>query len=645
MMASAFAVMAGAPAMAADKPLYVPAPAWVDVSPLPQPAATDPSLAFQVLLDDDQTRFGPDGDAHYHHRAVKVLKADALAGLNTVTETWDPATEQLLVHSLKIIRDGKPIDLLGDGKEMLVLRREQNLEKAMLDGRMSATRQLDGLQVGDVLDLAFTRIRRDPIVQGRSYDVQAQRFPGAVARYRAIISWPQDETVHWRAAPGFPAPEVATHDGRVFLTLDQHDVRAPTPPAGAPLRFARVGSLEATSFADWREVSRVMAPHFLKAAELKPGSAIKAEAAAIAARSSDPKVRAFLALQAVEEKIRYLALLMGEGGYVPAAADETWSRRFGDCKGKTVLLLALLKELGITAEPALVNLGAGDGLDEREPSLAAFNHVIVRATIGGQVYWLDGTRIGDEGGLATLKPPAHRWALPLRVAGAPLEPIADLAPAEPLSETRVRIDASRGLDSPATARITFRYSGDAANAVRTNVGRTAKEDFIRTFKARMASTLGWLQPEDVTWRDDPEHGAFEIVLSGTAALDWRKNPDFGVREYRTDAPRVNIRPFPTRDAGPARDAPYALNFPVFVRNRTEIVLPAHGEGFLVRGPNGDESVGGYQVRRASGIADGVAYFQAELRSDAREIPAAQAQSANARLRSLGSDEGLVRAPT
>ncbi len=83
---------------------------------------------------------------------------------------------------------------------------------------------------------------------------------------------------------------------------------------------------------------------------------------------------------------------------MPARADETWQRRFGDCKGKTVLLLALLKELGIQAEPALVSLGGGDGLDERLPSLGAFNHVIVRATIGGKVYWLDGTRTGDRSG-------------------------------------------------------------------------------------------------------------------------------------------------------------------------------------------------------------------------------------------------------
>src|SRR5207237_3849325 len=138
------------------------------------------------------------------------------------------------------------------------------------------------------------------------------------------------------------------------------------------------------------------APLYEKASEIAPTSPIKAEADAIAARTKDPKARAFAALQLVEDKTRYFFLGMGDGGYVPANAEDTWARRFGDCKAKTALLLALLKNLGLDAEPVLVNLGGGDGLDELPPALANFNHVIVRVKINGQSYWLDGTRTDDR---------------------------------------------------------------------------------------------------------------------------------------------------------------------------------------------------------------------------------------------------------
>src|SRR6202012_176033 len=87
---------------------------------------------------------------------------------------------------------------------------------------------------------------------------------------------------------------------------------------------------------------------------------------------------------------------MDDGGYVPAAADQTWKRRYGDCKGKTALLLALLHGLGIEAEPVLVNSRMGDMLADSLPQLGAFDHVLVRAHINGHVYWLDGTHSGDR---------------------------------------------------------------------------------------------------------------------------------------------------------------------------------------------------------------------------------------------------------
>jgi hypothetical protein len=60
------------------------------------------------------------------------------------------------------------------------------------------------------------------------------------------------------------------------------------------------------------------------------------------------------------------------------------------------MLLALMNELGIKAEPALVSLTRGDDLNDRLPGLAVFDHVFVHTVIGRRDFWLDGTRSGDE---------------------------------------------------------------------------------------------------------------------------------------------------------------------------------------------------------------------------------------------------------
>jgi hypothetical protein len=545
---------------------------------------------------------------------------------------------------MRIIRNGQTIDLLGDGKKMLVLRRETDLERAMLDGRMSATQQLEGLQVGDILDYAYTTTRKDPITQGRSYDSEGLAFAGVALRYRAIVSWPDSAPARWSATAGYGPPIVSRHDGRTWLTYDATNIQAPKAPVGAPLRFRRVGTLETSSFQTWKEISVLMAPHYAKAMELSKDSPVRAEAKAIAAGTKDPKARAFAALRLVEEKTRYFFIGLGEGGYVPAKADETWQRRFGDCKGKTVLLLALLKELGIQAEPALVSLGGGDGLNERLPSLGAFNHVIVRATIGGKVYWLDGTRTGDRSGLDALRPPPHHWALPVRAAGADLEAIQVPPLTQPTAVSITRFDASQGLDAPAPMTLITRMTGDTANVLRQNMARVPRADFERGMRQQLSGSMSWVQVDTIDWTDDAEHDAFEFRITGKADLDWRNNADLGVREYRVVASANRVAGFPRREPGPNRDAPFAVPYPLYAISTTEFVLPAKGEGFTVRGPNGTETVGGLELKRASAIKDGVATFVVETRSLVPEIPASEAEAATRAMRRIAADDSLIRAP-
>src|SRR5581483_3385007 len=104
-----------------------------------------------------------------------------------------------------------------------------------------------------------------------------------------------------------------------------------------PPRFNDLAEVEVTQFSSWADVSALMAPLYAKASVLAPDSPLRAEVARIKAASSDPKVRAALALRLVQDQTRYVFLGMNFGGYIPADANVTWSRRFGDCKGKTAL--------------------------------------------------------------------------------------------------------------------------------------------------------------------------------------------------------------------------------------------------------------------------------------------------------------------
>jgi len=635
-------VLAGA-AWADEKPSYGPPAKWVQVAEVPAPPEDGQAPSNQLLLNDNQSQHDNTGSAYYVRRVVKVLKPEGLQG-GSRSVTWDPVRDKVTLHALAIIRDGRRIDLLKQGQDVLVLRREKNLERAMLDGRMSATIQIKDLQVGDVVDWSYTQEHKEALLDGRTNDFENMAWSGVAGRFRVRLLWPDGTPLTWRTTPGFPQPKLSKTGKINELMVDVASVKPPKTPIGAPARFQRLGALEATTYTGWADISRLMAPLYAKASELSADSSLRPEIAGIAAASADPKIRAFKALQLVEDKTRYLFLGMGDGGYKPASANETWARRFGDCKGKTVLLLAVLRELGVEAEPVLVSTTGGDGLEERLPSAALFNHVLVRARIADRSYWLDGTRSGDVGDLDGLRPPPFRWALPLRADGAALEEIVQTPLSKPDTDGLIRIDASGGLDKPAPITMTTVIRGDAALGFARALRTAPRADIERGLKQSTSSTMSWVNIEKIDFDVSP-NGEARITLGGTADLDWKMNDDLGVREFHIPGSGSGkVSAFPRREPGPNSDAPFMIAFPTFMAGVVEIVLPGKGEGFSVKGPNWTGVLASREVSKTAEVKDGVARFSESNRSLARELPFAQAEEANKTLRRLAGEPQIVRAP-
>ena len=630
-------------AWADEKPSYGPPARWVQVADIPPSPRDEQAPSTQVLLDDNQAQSDNTGGTFYNRRVVKVLKAEGLQG-GARSVTWDPAHESVTLHTLAIIRDGQRIDLLKKGEDVLVLRREKNLERAALDGRMTASIQIKDLRVGDVVDWAYTFDRRDPLVGGRINDFERMGWSGVAGRYRVRMLWADGAPLTWRTTTGFPAPKVGKTGKLNELLVDVSGAETPKAPIGAPARFQRLGMLEATTYTGWDDVSRRMAPLYVKASELSADSPLRAEIATIAAASADPKVRAFKALQLVEDRTRYLFLGMNDGGYKPASVDETWSRKFGDCKGKTVLLLTLLRELGVEAEPVLVQTSGSDGLDQRAPSAALFNHVIVRARIGGASYWLDGTRSGDLGDLDGLRPPPYRWGLPLRAAGATLEEIVQPPLARPETEALIRIDASAGLDKPAPTVMTLLFRGEPGLAMARTLRMTPRADVERALKQQLSASNSWLTIDKIQFDVSPE-GVGAAMFSGTADLDWRMNDDVGAREYRLPGSGAGkASTFPRREPGPNADAPYTTPFPVYAVSAIEVALPNKGAGFSVKGLNWTGRLANNEIVQTAELRDGVARFSQSSRSVGREIPFDQVDAANKAARRMSEEPQIIRAP-
>ena len=614
---------------------------WVDVAPLPKPPTDSAGAATIQLLGDIQVRFAKQGDVTYYATSWQIGSAQGLDG-SALQVSWDPALEAVTIHRYRILRGGQPIDLLGDGSAIKVIQREGGLENAMLDGRLTATLQPEDLRVGNVVELSYSIDSHDPAMAGHSEYVAGPSDGVNFGRFRVRMLWDKDKQMQWRVFPGIIQPKLNRTALGSELVADLFNGTAPLGPEGAPARFKLVNAVEITEFTDWQGVSRTFAPLYTAAVELASSSPIRAEAARIAAQTTDPKRRAELALALVQQQIRYLFLGMDDGGFVPASADQTWLRRFGDCKAKTVLLVALLNELGVSARPVLVNTKQGDLLAVRLPTMEGFDHAIVEVQIGGKSYWLDGTRLGDDS-LDRLEAPNYRVGLPVTAAGTPLVPIVPAALDRPTQEVSLTLDASRGVDVPALASGEMRFHGRAGSDMRQTYAGYAQADRQRELRKLWRGTYDFVAPGKILTADDQATGDFVITMTGSATLEWTR--DQGVRWYEMDRSRLGWRFNIAREGELSPDAPYAFDYPDWWTYRETIILPGGGKGFRVQGEGVDQTVGDlYQFHRTIERDGAKVTVVAETRALANELPAARAARTRTQMTELASSGVYLRLP-
>ena len=639
---SLWALAAGA--RAGDQLQYGPAGDWVRPITPAAPAHAVSKAAHAILNRSIQTRYSDDGTQVYTETMVRIQTPRGLGAARPTVE-WDPGDETVTINKAQLIRDGHVIDLLGRGQGFTIVRREPDLEHAMLDGQLTAILQPDGVEVGDIIDFAYTTTEHVDVMGPMSEDLWSGMGSNTVGKRYYRFLWPAAKPLRWRLSDDLPVPDIVTADGWTEMTLNVDTYVRPPVPDQAPDRFNRLGEIQFTQFTSWPQVSAWMAPYYDKAAALDAASPLKAEAAKIRALSDDPRVQASAALHLVQQKVRYLYVHGSGGGFMPPRADLTWLRRWGDCKAKTALLVALLRELGIAADPALVDIDDGDGKNERLPALALFDHIIVRATIAGKVYWLDGT-MDIDGDLDETEIPDGHWALPVTAAGADLTPLVVPPMARPFAEHHVALDASAGLDAPARAHVEVVVRGQRALDADADWRELLPEQMDAKMRAYWSKIYPWIAIDSHDESFDPATHEMHYVMDGVAQMRWTKPRAGHPRFLETDGYDIADAPKPPmRLKGLHDDAPVVVAaYPAYVRTTETIRLPDDGKGFAIIGRPVDETLAGVAMKRTLAIRDGVFTMEATRQAVAPEVPLAEVLAAADELKTLNDEGVFLEAP-
>ena len=448
-----------------------PAPAWVDhldVDTRMSVAKQNVRWGLYDILDDHQVRAVDGSESQYYRTVRKVLSPSGVENASELELDFDPTFERLVIHEIAVIRDGARIDALRP-KEIRVIEKEDGAENRIYDGERTALVMIKDVRPGDVIDYSWSIDGANPILEGRYTDTYyvSSTTPQKQLRHRLI--WPAGTPLQWRGAD----PDIAIAGKEQVFTWSLTDVPAVAMEDALPSWYSPWKSVQVTEFASWREVAAWSNAMFH--VDARSDAAVKQLAEKIRAGHATPDARITAAIRFVQDEIRYLGIEMGKNSHQPHQPWETLDARWGDCKDKTLLLVALLRELGVQAYPALVNSRFGPRLEEKLPSPFLFDHVIAQVIDStGKTHYVDGT-ISDQGGtLATIDTPDYGSVLIVRPETHALTRITTASRAGTLVEqTYTTTDYAK----PTQLTVRTTYTGADADSMRSSLGTYSLEDF------------------------------------------------------------------------------------------------------------------------------------------------------------------------
>lgn len=546
-----------------------PTPAWVlrrEIAPDRKPP--DRSQPAEYILFDNQVSLREKPRASYYRVVQRANDQSGVDGISPMQVPFNADYQTLAFHEAVVWRDGKRLDRLKSARINLI-QREKELERRIYDGTVTAVLLLEDVRVGDVVDVSLTIRGHNPVLGDRYSDFFGAAFqlPSHLTAMRVLH--PASRKLQLKTVNGWQGqPQTRMLGDTVELSFEQRDAPALLDAGERPHWHTITPGVEITEYQSWDEVAQWARPLYVVPGDLSPPLLAKIEE--FRRKGLPPRELVAAVLQFVQSEVRYFGIEIGVSSHKPAHPNETFSRRYGDCKDKTLLLTAMLRRLGVDAVPALVSSQRGRFVEGTLPSAHAFDHVITRVNLEGRTFWLDATRQNQYGRLETLGWFDFGVALPIEERGAgALQQVTlpeDYVNALRIVET-FRIEA---YNQPVLLTIEATLSGARAEHMRNFISQRGIPEASSLFASEVvrrfpsAETLG-----PIAVSEDKAQNQFRITEKYRIRdfLSYQRNRFY----MKLDGgPVTGLLPTP-KVAN--RNTPFALQYPSETRQTVVVELP------------------------------------------------------------------------
>ena len=355
------------------------------------PKEEQSSSTYYLLADDQENTLLQE---HYLHFVYKILTNEGVQEMSDLSFDFDPAYQKLILHSLKIFRDGKEINHLKDNYQ--IIQREESMDRFLYDGSKTVVFNLKDIRKGDVIEYAFTRKGYNPAYADHVSRSIYFEYTVPIDKIFKRIILSSAKKLTEKFADGELKPDKKIETGnQIDYSWTILKSEGSEGENNVPDWYDGSRRLMITDFSSWNEVATAVSKLFVVSEDDK--NKLKEAISSIKLSTESDEKYTLDAIRFVQDEIRYLGFETGLNSHKPHSPIKIYDQRFGDCKDKSLLLSSILNLKGIEAYPVLVNTNMRDHLMNELPSMTIFNHCVVKIQLGIKTLYVDPT-INNQGG-------------------------------------------------------------------------------------------------------------------------------------------------------------------------------------------------------------------------------------------------------
>lgn len=532
-----------------------------------------------ILLYDEQINV--DRKENYFHFSTKITDNVGIQPASSINLTFDPSYQSLILHRLKIIRSGKTIDKLKSS-DFQTIRRELNAETYIYDGSLSAFTNISDVRVGDIIDYSYTIKGRNPIhknLYSAFFNLSFSQPCGKMAI--KIIS---SKEIEYKLFKTDLTLNKVQKKGNYIYSIVEENIKTFKYEEATPSWYIHSGILNISNYKSWENVI----DWGVKVFEVKDklSASLKKEISDIEKQGVEEGDKINNVLNFVQDEIRYLGLESGIGAYKPFSPNKVFEQRYGDCKDKSLLMVAMLRAMKIEAYPVLVSTYLKGTIKEFLPATEHFNHCVVKVIDKYKnELWFDPTISNQGGNYKDVSFPDYRYGLVLKKGNKEFDYISSSSLySTDVTDVFIIDKEGKGAD----LNISSVYYGGEADYMRkyykNNSISSIQKEYEKYYTKYFNSINSIKKPK---YKDDLKNNIFTINENYRIDSLWEplvNEKQIGANFYPYTI--VDVISMPTKLE---RKTPFLLSYPIERNHTIKIYLPENWrmnqDSFSVNSPN------------------------------------------------------------